>query len=146
MFLGNLILSFHCRKDMQLLHQNVFLRIAYLYVRNDVTVGKKRKKKKEKKTKKKKNRHASCKRTYDVIDKKKRPLCRFHSLVSLRFVLFDHSTLCYTFLQHCPKQSSSAQNVAYLSSFLKPFVSETCRLLNNCSIKQRQCYHVKERG
>ena len=46
MFLGNLILSFHCRKDMQLLHQNVFLRIAYLYVRNDVTVGKKRKKKK----------------------------------------------------------------------------------------------------
>ena len=107
---------------------------------------KKKEKKKEKKTKKKKNRHASCKRTYDVIDKKKRPLCRFHSLVSLRFVLFDRSTLCCTFLQQCPKQSGSAQNIAYLSSFLKPFVSETCRLLNNCSIKQRQCYHVKERG
>ena len=47
MFLGNLIVSFHCRKDMQLLHQNVFLRIAYPYVRNDVTVGKKKKKKRE---------------------------------------------------------------------------------------------------
>ena len=33
---------------MQLLHQNVFLRIAYPYVRNDVTVGKKKKKRKKK--------------------------------------------------------------------------------------------------
>ena len=48
MFLGNLIVSFHCRKDMQLLHQNVFLRIAYPYVRNDVSAGGKKKEEEEK--------------------------------------------------------------------------------------------------
>ena len=69
MVLEHLIVSFHCHTHMQL-----FIKMypyESLTPMSETTLPlEEKKKKKEKKTKKKKKRHVSCKRTYDVIDKK----------------------------------------------------------------------------
>ena len=106
-------------------YQNAFLRVAYPYVRNDVTVEK--------------PRHVCCKQPYHV--KAERFLYKFHILAVLYFFLFYHTTLCWTFLQQRRKFWDWAPKIAYLCNVWKPLAWETRRLLNNT-----QWYHMKDEG